>query len=163
MATKIKRTYTIDSKVEDEFAKVCKQNKKHKNEIVEILMKLYIEKQGKILLDDIYAPRVDALLSRRLDKVADQIKGMINNVNVDILATQFLVTGALKKSLLGFEDIIAMYFADELLNPDRGSIANSYKAIEDANKLLPGSRNAARKQIAMDKKERAEAKKKEES
>lgn len=163
MAVKTKKTYNIDSKIAKEFQATCDQNDKFYNEVIEVLMKLYIEKQGKILLDDIYAPRLDALVGRRMDKVADRIAGMINNVNVDILATQFLVTGVLKKSLTGFEDIIDMYFLDEILNPDRGSVGDNYDNMGDAKKLIPGARNAARKQITDDIRERAKKKRESES
>lgn len=161
MAVKEKKTYNIDSKIAKEFQATCKQNDKKYNEVIEVLMKLYIEKQGKILLDDIYAPRLDALVGRRMDKAVDRMAGMLYETQVDILATQFLITGALKKSLSGFEDIIDIYFLDEILNPDRGSVADNYNNMEDANKLLPGARNAARKVISNDIRERKN--KKEES
>jgi hypothetical protein len=159
LATKIKKTYSIDSKVANEFSKCCKQNGKEYSEVLEKLMKLYIEKQGQILLDDIYAPRMDALVSRTMDKAVDRIAGMVNNVNVDILASMFLLTAVHKKTLLGLENIIDHFLAEELLNPVRETLAKNYKAVEDANNLIPGARNAARKQIARDIKERAELKK----
>lgn len=159
MATKTKKTYSIDSKVANEFSNCCKQNAKEYSEVLEKLMKLYIEKQGKILLDDIYAPRLDALVSRTMDKAVDRIAGMVNNVNVDILASMFLLTAVHKKTLLGLENIIDHYLAEELLNSARETLVKNYKAVEDANNLIPGARNAARKQIARDIKERTEAKK----
>lgn len=163
MAVKEKKTYNIDSKIAKEFQATCKQNDKKFNEVIEVLMKLYIEKQGKILLDDIYAPRLDALVGRRMDKLRDSLAGMINNVNVDILATQFLITGALKKSFQGTEEIIDMYFLDSILNPERVSMGDNYNNMEDANRMIPGARNAARKQISADIRERAKKKKEEES
>jgi hypothetical protein len=159
VATKIKKTYSIDSKIAHEFSKCCRQNGKEYSEALENLMKLYIEKQGNILLDDIYAPRLDALVSRTMEKAVDRIAGMVNNVNVDILASMFLQTAVHKKTLLGLEETVDHYLAEELLNPARETLAKEYKAVEDANNLIPGARNAARKQIAKDIRERAEAKK----
>lgn len=159
MAVKTKKTYSLDTKVVNEFSKCCKENGKEYSEVLEQLMKLYIEKQGNILLDDIYAPRLNALVSRTMEKAVDRIAGMVNNVNIDILASMFLQTAVHKKTLLGLENTIDHYLAEELLNPVRETLAKNYKAVEDANNLLPGARNAARKQIAKDIRERSEAKK----
>lgn len=159
MAVKTKKTYSIDTKVANEFSKCCKENGKEFSEVLENLMKLYIEKQGNILLDDIYAPRLDALVSRTMEKAVDRIAGMVNNVNVDILASMFLLTAVHKKTLLGLENTIDHYLAEELLNSARETLAKDYKAVEDANNLIPGARNAARKQIAKDIRERTEQKK----
>jgi hypothetical protein len=159
MAVKTKKTYSIDTKVANEFSKCCKENGKEFSEVLEQLMKLYIEKQGNILLDDIYAPRLDALVSRTMEKAVDRIAGMVSNVNVDILASMFLLTAVHKKTLLGLEDTIDHYLAEELLNPARETLAKNYKAVEDANNLIPGARNAARKQIVKDIRERTEQKK----
>jgi hypothetical protein len=161
LATKIKKTYSVDSKIVDKFQECCKQNGKEYSESLEFLMKLYIEKQGNIMLDDIYAPRLNALFSRTMEKAVDRIAGMVSNVNVDILASMFLQTAVHKKTLLGLESTFDHYLLDEILNPARGSLAQDYKGVEDANNLLTGARNAARKQIAKDIKARVEAKKEE--
>jgi hypothetical protein len=159
VATKIKKLYSIDSKVVDEFQKCCKQNGKDYSEVMEELQRLYIERQGNILLDDIYAPRLDALVSRTLDKAIDRIAGMVHNINVDILATMYLQTALHKKGMQSTERILDHFLPDELLNPARTSIAESYRAVDDAtNVLIPGSRNAARKQVTKDIKERTELK-----
>lgn len=96
-ATKTKKTYSIDRKVVNEFSNWCKQIGKEYSEVLEKLMKLYIEKQGKILLDGIYIPRLDVLVSRTMDKAVDRIVGMVNNVNVDILANMLILTAVHKK------------------------------------------------------------------
>ena len=160
MATKIQKLYSIDSKVVDDFQKCCKQNGKGYSEVMEELQKLYIEKQGNILLDDIYAPRVDAVVSRTMEKAIDRIAGMVHNINVDIIAAMYLQTALHKRGMQSTERILDHFLPDELLNPARDSLAESYRAVDDAtNVLIPGSRNAARKQVAKDIKERAELKK----
>lgn len=147
MATKTKKLYSIDSKIADEFMKICKRNDQEFSGVVEEFMKLYIRKDGEVLFDDLYAPRIDQVVSRRIDKGLDRIAAMINNVNVDVTAALLMFPSVYKKTMVSIEDTLNEFVIQEVLKPTRQPLAQDFMVGQDGQVMIQTARNAARKNL----------------
>lgn len=147
MAKKEKSTYSMDAKVVSDFKKICKQNGVEYSETIEDLMKVYIEKSGQILLDDIYAPRINELMNRTMEKQFDRIAGMIYNINVDVGATLQLMPSVYKKTMVSIENTLNEFINEQLLVPERESLADQFMVGREGQTMITTARNVMRKEM----------------
>lgn len=147
MAKKEKSTYSLDAKVVADFKKICKQNDVEYSLTIEELMKVYIEKSGQILLDDIFAPRLDAMMNRTMEKQFDRVAGMVYNLNVDVGAILQLMPSVYKKTMVSIEDTFNEFVNEQLLVPERESLADKFRVGHEGQTMITTARNFTRKEI----------------
>lgn len=148
MAVKIKKLYSIDSKVVKSFEESCKQNGVEYSSAVEDLMKVYFEKNSQILLDDIYAPRINEMFNRTMEKNIDRIMGVLANMQIDLGASLHLFPAMYKKTMASFENTLDEFINEELLIPDRQSLADEFKVGKEGKQIIDTVRSVSRNEIA---------------
>jgi hypothetical protein len=154
MAKKERKHYYIDGGVISEFEKVVKRKGYENNSAaVEDLMKWFVAHDGQILMDDLYAPRISALVKRTMEKEIDRLAGMLYNVNVDVTANLYGQTAMHKKMLQDVEKIINRYINAQLLNPNPNPVSETFTVKDDGERIVTSMRKFARKDIAEKKRE----------
>lgn len=147
MAHKVRKNYSLDEGTVLKFQEICKKQKKEFSEVVEMLMEDYIAKDGQILIDDIYAPRMEAVVSRTMKKEIDRMAKMLYNINVDVTAGLYAFPALYKKTMGSVEDTFNHYVNEQLLTPNRQSLAKQFAIAEDGERIIQAVRNFARNDI----------------
>lgn len=147
MAVKTRKNYSLDGGIVSEFQKVCMNNGKEYSETVEELMKMYIAKDGQLLMDEMHAPLIEKILDRRLNKLFDQVKGMVYNQSVDIKLIPYLLISLHKHSLENLEQVLDETFVTQILEPERESFADEWEPNQQGIQMLQNATGIAHKQI----------------
>ncbi|HAJ3957201.1 hypothetical protein WD019_19140 [Fictibacillus sp. Mic-4] len=154
MAVKVKDTFRIDSKILSEFKKLCDQKEQKYSHVVEQLMEMYIQKDGEMLLEDLFAPRLEDMVKRTIRKEIDRVAAMINDVDVDVKANLYSIPAMYVKNTKTIEKVITSFFQHQLVRQDGFSTVDGFSRSE-GDDMLQRFRRLAREDINQRKKERA--------
>jgi hypothetical protein len=156
MARKQRKLYSLDEGIVQEFEKVCKKKDLEFSAAVQQLMEQYIAQDGQIMLDDLYAPRINELVKRTVVKEVDRIASMMYNLQVDVTANLYSIPAMYKKSLGSVENTFNEYLNPQLLNPNRVSAAQQFEFNKDGQAMISNLRNFARNDMKQKKKTKEE-------
>lgn len=126
MATKRQKNLRIDDSILTQFEKICKKKKVDQNSEMEELMKQHIARDGQMLTDDIYAPRIAQAVTHAVDAQINRLAKMIYKTQVDATAALYASPVFHNQSLKGMEDILEMFLNSQLLNPNRVRISDQH-------------------------------------
>lgn len=124
MATKVQKNLRIDAGILSEFEKIAKRKKQNHNAEVEELMKQYIARDGQMLFDDLYAPRIAHSVKQAVDEQINRLAKMIYKTQTDATAALIAAPVFHTQTIKGVEDVLDMYLNSQLLNPNRIRISN---------------------------------------
>lgn len=143
MAIKQQKNLRIDMGIAEQFAKICKKNGVDQNSQMEDLMKQYIARDGQILFDDIYAPRIEAATERAMDKQITRMIKMLNKVQIDSTASLYSHPAFYNQTIKGIEDVLNEFLDARVLNPHRTAISSKYSVSSNGKQAVRSLRNIA--------------------
>jgi hypothetical protein len=118
MGVKERKTYNLDSGVVQKFEKICKKKGLSYSGQMEMILEHFIAKDDEKFVDEIHAPRIEALVENVLNKHTNRIIGTIHNSHVDSKAVLIGLPTIYKKMIGVMEQSIRLHMNDELLNND---------------------------------------------
>src|SRR4051794_15293707 len=83
MGVKERKTYNLDSGVVKKFEHICKKKGLKYSEQMEMILEHFIVKDDEKFVDEIYAPRIEALVENTLNKHTNRIIATVHNSHVD--------------------------------------------------------------------------------
>lgn len=156
MARKLRKLYSLDEGLVQEFEKICKKRNIEYSFAIGELMESFVAKDGEILMDDLYAPRINELIKRTMEKQIDRVMGGMYNLQTDVTANLYSVPSLYKKQLRSIETTFNDYMNPKILNPNRISHAEQFSFNEDGQKMISNLREYARKDMKAKKKMKEE-------
>lgn len=126
MAKKANKHFRLDEGILNEFVKITKKKKAIQSEEVEEMMKQYISRDGEMIFDDLYAPRISHAVKQAVDEQINRLAKMIYKTQVDATASLYSAPVFHNQTLKGIEDVLDMYINGQLLNPNRQRISENH-------------------------------------
>lgn len=126
MAVKRGKHMRIDSGTLTEFEKIAKKKKKHQNQIIEEMMEEYITRDGQMLTDDLYAPRIAEYVKKAVDGQINRLAKMIYKTQVESTASLYANPLLHNQILAGVEEILEEFLHPQLLDQNRTLISKNY-------------------------------------
>ncbi|USK72633.1 hypothetical protein [Peribacillus asahii] len=126
MARKRQKNLRIDEAILDEFEKIANRKKQQHNTEIEELMKAYIARDGQLIFDDLYAPRIEHAVKQAVESQINRLAKMIYQTQVDATASMYSAPVFHIESLRGIENILETYIRPEVLNPSRVKVSDQY-------------------------------------
>ncbi|PGQ88339.1 hypothetical protein [Priestia megaterium] len=123
MARKVQKNVAIDAGVLAEFAKIANRKKQNHNAEIETMMKEYIARDGQMLADDIYAPRIAQAVKLAVEGQINRLAKMIYQAQINSSAA--LYSGSLLhiENTKNIEKLFETYLDPRLLKPDRQKLS----------------------------------------
>ncbi|MDQ0808045.1 hypothetical protein [Priestia megaterium] len=116
MGVKERKTYNLDSGVVRKYEFICKKKGVKYSEQLEKVLEHFIAKDEEMFVDEIHAPRIEALVENVLNKHTNRLAAMIHNNHVDSKAS-LIGLPIIYKRLVGLiEAAIRKHINDELLS-----------------------------------------------
>jgi hypothetical protein len=147
MARKVQKNIRVDEGVLQEFVKIADRKKEHHNVEIEELMKQYIARDGQLLFDDLYAPRISHAVKTAVDEQINRIMKVLYNINVDVTAALYSAPTFHQQSVKGLEDVIESFLNPQLLDQQRTSISANYSLAQNGQKSVDHLRKIAHSDI----------------
>jgi hypothetical protein len=126
MAKKKQKNITIDAGILKSFEKIADQKGQHHNIEIEEMMKAYIARDGQLLFDDLYAPRVDQVVTKAVDRGTDRMAKMVYQAQLDSTAALYSSPVFHIEMLKAIEEILETFFDPRVLNQNRPKISNKF-------------------------------------
>lgn len=143
MAHKRQKNLRIDEGILDEFEKICNRKKQNHNVEMEELMKQYIARDGQMLFDDLYAPRIAHSVKTAVDDQINRLAKMIYKTQVESTAALYSAPVFHSQMLKGLEDILDMFINPQLLNQNRIRISDQYSLAANGKTAVKNLRKIA--------------------
>lgn len=143
MARKRQKNIRIDEGILNEFEKIANRKKQHHNEEIEELMKQYIARDGQMLFDDLYAPRIAHSVKQAVDEQINRLAKMIYKTQVESTAALYSAPVFHNQMIKGVEDVLDMYMNGQLLNPNRIRISDQYSLSSNGKQAVKNLRKIA--------------------
>ncbi|USK77779.1 hypothetical protein [Peribacillus frigoritolerans] len=143
MAKKVQKNLKLDAGILAEFEKIANRKKEHHNTEIEEMMKQYIARDGQMLFDDLYAPRIAYSVEKAVDKQVNRLAKMIYQTQVDATAGLYSSPVFHIEMLKGVEEIMESYFDHRVLNPNRPKVSNKFTFNENGKKAVANLRKMA--------------------
>lgn len=143
MAKKVQKNLKLDAGILAEFEKIANRKKEHHNTEIEELMKQYIARDGQMLFDDLYAPRIAYSVEKAVDKQVNRLAKMIYQTQVDASAALYSSPVFHIEMLKGVEEIMESYLDPRVLNPNRPKISNKFTFNENGKRAVASLRKIA--------------------
>ncbi|MED3561487.1 hypothetical protein [Bacillus xiapuensis] len=143
MARKRQKNIRIDEGILAEFEKIANRKKQQHNTEIEELMKQYIARDGQMLADDIYAPRISKSVEMAVEKQINRLAKMIYKTQVDSTASLYGSPVFHTQMLRGMEDILDTFLDTRLLRQDRVRISDQYSLANNGKQAVKNLRKMA--------------------
>lgn len=143
MAVKRQKNLRMDDGILSEFEKICKKKKMDQNAIMEDLMKQFIARDGQMLFDDLYAPRISHAVKTAVDDQINRLAKMIYKTQIDATAALYSTPILHNQLLHGMEDIMDMYLDPRIMNQNRTRISEQYTFNLNGKNAVRNFRNIA--------------------
>lgn len=143
MAKKVQKNLKLDAGILAEFEKIADRKKEHHNREIEEMMKAYIARDGQLIFDDLYAPRIAHSVKQAVDDQINRLAKMIYQAQVDATAALYSTPIFYNQTLKGMEDILENFMNVQLLNPTRSRISNKNSLNENGQQAVRNLRNIA--------------------
>lgn len=143
MATKTQKNIRIDAGILDQFEKIANRKKQHHNAEIEELMKQYIARDGQLLFDDLYAPRIAHSVKQAVEEQINRLAKMINKTQIDSTASLYSAPLLHNQVVRGMEDVLDMYLNGQLLNQNRVRISDRFTLAANGKTAVRNLRNLA--------------------
>lgn len=147
MARKVQKNIRIDEGVLQEFAKIADRKDQHHNVEIEELMKQYIARDGQLLFDDLYAPRISHAVKTAVDEQINRIMKVLYNINVDVTASLYSAPTFHQQAVRATEEVIESYLNPQLLDQQRVPISTNYSLAQNGQKSVDQLRKIAHSDI----------------
>lgn len=149
MGRKIKKTYSIDEGTAIKFQEVCEKNELEFSATLEKFMENFIKKDMEALVDDLYAPRIAAMVRNEIVNEMDRMARMNYNNQVDITAILLSIPSMYLKNAQFMENLFETWINPELLLPEdeRPLVEEHFQYKTDGNFMISNLREAAIKEI----------------
>ena len=144
MGVKERKTYNLDAGVVKKFEQICKKKKVKYSEQLEKILEQYIAKDNEMFMDEIYAPRIEALVEQVLNKHTNRMAAMIHNVHVDTKANLIGLPIIYKKLIGVIEASLRLHMNQELLNEVETTLQSKYGSEVLALKMMGDWRTNAK-------------------
>ncbi|MED1205595.1 hypothetical protein [Heyndrickxia acidicola] len=153
MATKVQKNLRIDAGILAEFEKIANRKKQNHNAEMEELMKQYIARDGQILYDDLYAPRIAQAVKNAVDEQINRLAKMIYKTQVDATAALYSAPVFHTQTLKGMENVLEAFLDKRLLDPNRLRPSDQYTFSGNGKPAVSNLRKIARTDHQEQKKE----------
>lgn len=149
MAKKVKKTYSIDSSTASKFQQVCESKGLEYSATLEKFMENFIIKGEEALIDDLYAPRIAAMVRHEIEKQTDRTARIMYNTQVDVRGILLSIPSMYIKNSRMFETILDTWINPQLLNPvgKRQNPSKEFTYNEHGWEMIDNLQDAARKDI----------------
>ncbi|MBY0077961.1 hypothetical protein H7K13_23835 [Priestia aryabhattai] len=148
MATKTRKNFYIDAHVVDKFVDASKKaGYENPSHCAEAVFRWFIANENQLLMDELQSPIMESILNRKLNKFSDQIKGMLNNLHVDVKAGLILQPAFHKKTITHIDDSFEEYLVPEILDPNAETLGEEWKPSTDGTEAIKKAQQFARKQL----------------
>ncbi|MED4068584.1 hypothetical protein [Priestia megaterium] len=153
MARKVQKNVGIDAGVLAEFTKIANRKKQNHNAEIEAMMKDYIARDGQMLADDIYAPRIAEAVKLAVDGQINRLAKMIYQAQINSSAS--LYSGSLLhiENLKNIEELLETYLDPRLLNPDRQKLSARFSFEKNGKTAIKRFRKIAHDDVQEQKRE----------
>ena len=155
MAVKVKKTYSIDSGTAQKFQEVCKRKDLEYSDTLEKFMEDFIRKDGEALIDDLYAPRIAAMVRNEIKNETQGIRSMLHNQHVDIAAILLSIPSVYLKNAEFLENLLDTWINPQLLvdGPEREYVSNNFSYNVHGWEMVENLQNFAQKYLSKKAKE----------
>ncbi|MCI2254237.1 hypothetical protein L2D08_07660 [Domibacillus sp. PGB-M46] len=143
MARKQQKNIRIDQGVLAEFEKIANRKKQHHNAEIEELMKQYIARDGQLLFDDLYAPRIAHSVKQAVDDQINRLAKMIYKTQVESTAALYATPVFHNQIVKGVEDVLEMFLDARILNQNRIRISDQYSISSNGKQAVKNLRKMA--------------------
>lgn len=106
-------------------------------------MKQYIARDGQMLFDDLYAPRIAHSVKTAVEEQINRLAKMIYKTQVDATAALYSSPVFHSQTLKGVEDVLDMFINPQLLNKDRIRISDQYSLANNGKTAVKNLRKIA--------------------
>ena len=153
MARKVQKNVGIDAGVLAEFAKIADRKKQNHNAEIEAMMKDYIARDGQMLADDIYAPRIAQAVKLAVQGEINRLAKMIYQTQINSSAS--LYSGSLLhiENMKNIEELLETYFDPRLLNPNREKLSTKFSFEKNGKTAIAKFRKIAHDDVQQQKRE----------
>lgn len=155
MARKQQKNIRIDQGVLSEFEKIANRKKQHHNVEIEELMKQYIARDGQLLFDDLYAPRIAHSVKQAVDDQINRLAKMIYKTQVESTAALYATPVFHNQIVKGVEDVLEMFLDARILNQNRIRISDQYSISSNGKQAVKNLRKMALTDHQEQKKDRS--------
>lgn len=143
MAKKQQKNIRIDKTVLDEFAKIADRKGQHHNIEIEEMMKHYITRDGQLVFDDLYAPRIAHAVKQAVDEQINRLAKMIYKTQVESTASLYSTPVFHNTLLKNVEDVLETFLHPRLLSESRTRISDKYSKNENVHHAVRNLRKMA--------------------
>ncbi|MDF9763798.1 hypothetical protein OKW24_005694 [Peribacillus simplex] len=157
MASKKQKNLNIDEGILKKFEEIANRKKQQHNTEVEEMMKAYIARDGQILFDDLYAPRIAHTVTKAVDHQIERLAKMIYQTQVDATAALYSSPVFHIEMLKGVEEIFETHLDPRVLNQNRPKVSNQFtfnhngkSAVKNLRKMANVDHQENRKAKAME-------------
>ncbi|MEH6949125.1 hypothetical protein V7068_19060 [Bacillus sp. JJ634] len=150
MGVRERKTYNLDSGVVKKFEDICKKKNIKYSEQLEKILEHFIVKDEEMFVDEIYAPRIEALVENVLNKHTNRLAAMIHNNHVDTKSNLIGLPIIYKKLIGVFEAAIHLHIQNELLNEVDTTLQSKYGSEALALKMIGEWRTHAREMVTQE-------------
>lgn len=144
MGVKERKTYNLDSGVVKKYETICKKKGVKYSEQLEKILEHFIAKDEEMFVDEIHAPRIEALVENVLNKHTNRLAAMIHNNHVDSKASLIGLPIIYKKLIGVVEAAIRLHIEDELLKDVSFKLQDKFGSEELALQMVGDWSNHAR-------------------
>lgn len=155
MARKQQKNIRIDQGVLSEFEKIANRKNQHHNAEIEELMKQYIARDGQLLFDDLYAPRIAYSVKQAVDDQINRLAKMIYKTQVESTAALYATPVFHNQIVKGVEDVLEMFLDARILNQNRIRISDQYSISSNGKQAVKNLRKMALTDHQEQKKDRS--------
>ncbi|OIK12916.1 hypothetical protein BIV60_15440 [Bacillus sp. MUM 116] len=153
MGVKERKTYNLDSGVVKKFETICKKKDVKYSEQLEKILEHFIVKDEEMFVDEIFAPRIEALVENVLNKHTNRMAAMIHNSHVDSKAALIGLPIIYKKLIGVIEASIQLHMNAELLNDVETTLQSKYGSEALALKMIGDWRTNAKEMVIEESKQ----------
>lgn len=153
MGVKERKTYNLDSGVVQKFEKICKKKGLSYSGQMEMILEHFVAKDDEKFVDEIHAPRIEALVENVLNKHTNRIIGTIHNSHVDSKAVLIGLPMIYKKMIGVMEASIRLHVNDELLADVETTLANKFGSEALAMRMMGEWRSVAKEMVIEESKQ----------
>ncbi|MEP9409497.1 hypothetical protein ABKP09_24785 [Peribacillus frigoritolerans] len=153
MGVKERKTYNLDSGVVEKFEKICKKKGLSYSGQMEMILEHFVAKDDERFVDEIQAPRIEALVERALNKHTNRMAAMIHNSHVDSKAVLIGLPTIYKKMIGVMEASIRLHMEDELLADVETTLQSKYGSEALAMRMMGEWRTVAKEMVIEESKQ----------
>jgi hypothetical protein len=153
MGVKERKTYNLDSGVVQKFEKICKKKGLSYSGQMEMILEHFIAKDDEKFVDEIHAPRIEALVENVLNKHTNRIIGTIHNSHVDSKAVLIGLPTIYKKMIGIVEQSIRLHIDKQLLADVETTFQDKYGSEALALRMMSDWRTVAKEMVIEESKQ----------